>query len=233
MVDDALLEQEVTRFALRLVTEYPVSDVLHDVMDATTAIFGIRGAGTSLARDDRLSFATAHPAAIAALEGSQEQEQSGPCVDAYRHGRPVLVTDVTAPPQAWPRLAAVARQSDIVAIAAFPLWLNGSRLGSLDLYDTGPRTWTPEEVHAAELLAALTTGYLVNASRLDRVRHTAEQLQAALESRVVIEQAKGRIAGERGISVDQAFELLRAHARRTQAPLRDIAQAVVHLDLHL
>lgn len=233
MVDHGLLEQEVTRFALRLVTEYPVSDALHDVIDATTAIFGIRGAGTSLADGDHLACATASPAAIAALEEAQEREQAGPCIDAYRHGRPVLVADVTSPPHAWPRLAEVAGRSGIVSIAAFPLWLNGSRLGVLDLYDTGPRTWTPEEVQAAELIAALTTGYLANASRLDRARQTAEQLQVALESRVVIEQAKGLLAGERGISVDQAFELLRAHARRSQAPLRDVSHDVVHRGLRL
>jgi AmiR/NasT family two-component response regulator len=77
----------------------------------------------------------------------------------------------------------------------------------------------------------MATACVANASRLDRLRHTAEQLQTALDSRIVIEQAKGLVAGERGITLDEAFEVLRGHARSRNASLRSVSEAVVTLGL--
>ncbi|WP_395692726.1 ANTAR domain-containing protein [Nocardioides sp.] len=231
MPDRSLLVDELSRFARTLVTDYPVSDALHDLVESTTAILGIHGAGTSIARAGTLTFVTAAPEDIAAIEEVQERHQVGPCIDVYRSGEPVCVADVTAERDRYPALAAAASSRGIVAIAAVPLQLNAARLGALDLYDTRPHEWTEEEIHTAGLLASMATGYIANASQLDQARQTAEQLQEALDSRVIIEQAKGVIAGERGITVDQAFQVLRAHARRNSAPLRDVANAVVHLGL--
>jgi AmiR/NasT family two-component response regulator len=81
------------------------------------------------------------------------------------------------------------------------------------------------------VLADIATGYLAHASELDRSRRVNEQLEAALRSRVLIEQAKVLLAGERGISLDQAFAILRSHARSRHAPIHAIAQAVVELGL--
>jgi AmiR/NasT family two-component response regulator len=81
------------------------------------------------------------------------------------------------------------------------------------------------------VLADIATGYVVHASELNRTRRINEQLQAALESRVLIEQAKGLLAGERSITLDQAFAILRAHARSRNASLQSVAQAVVELGL--
>lgn len=231
MVDQSLLVNELGRFARLLVTDYPVSDALHDFVESAAAILGIHGAGMSLVQGDRLAFATATPEDIAAIEQVQEEEQSGPCVDAYRSQRPVLVADIGTHRERWPALAQVASRTGIVAIGAIPLRLDDLRLGTLDLYDRPRRDWTEQEAEVAGLLAALAAGYLANASRLDRARQTADQLQEALDSRVVIEQAKGLIAGERGISVDEAFHVLRAHARNRGASLRDVAHAVVNLGL--
>lgn len=231
MVDQSLLVNELGRFARILVTDYPVSDALHDFVESAAAIMGVHGAGMSLVRDGRLGFATATPADIAALEKVQEEKQSGPCVDAHRSRRPVLVEDIRLHHERWPTLTDVALRTGIVAVGCFPLRLSDLDLGTLDLYDTERRCWTEEEVEVAGLLAALAAGYLANASRLDRARQTADQLQEALDSRVIIEQAKGLIAGERGISVDEAFQILRAHARNRGAPLREVAHAVVDLGL--
>lgn len=227
MVDRQLLVDELHAFALTLTTDYPVSDALHDLVDATAAIFDVHGAGVSLVRAERLEYATASPEDIAALEEAQERHQSGPCVEAYRTGTPVLVTDLTTEGDRWPELAAVAAEHGILSIASFPLHLHDERLGALDLYDSRPHPWSEEEVECAVLLAAHATGYLANASRLDRARQTAAQLQEALDSRVVIEQAKGILAGQHGMSVDSAFDLLRAYARRHRVPLREVATKVV------
>ncbi|CAN5390637.1 GAF and ANTAR domain-containing protein [soil metagenome] len=231
MVDQARLTQELTDYARMLVAGYPVTDALHDLVDAATAILETHGAGVTLDSGDRLMFATALPEDISIVEEVQVREQAGPCIEAFRSGQPVLITDIAAEQPPWPALVAAAESAGVVAVAAFPLHLDGMRLGAFDLYDTKPRTWTPDEVRAAEALAALTTAYLAISSRLDRAREMAEQLQRALTSRVIIEQAKGVLAGELEISVDQAFAMLRAHARTNQAPLREVARAVVDLGL--
>ena len=231
MIDQPLLVNELSRFARILVTDYPLTDALHDFVESAAAILGIHGAGMSLVQDGRLVFATATPEGIRALEAVQEALQAGPCVDAYRQETPVLVADIRTEEGRWPELVQVAARSGIIAVGAVPLRVNGLRLGTLDLYDTQAHDWTEEERDVALLLATLATGYLANASRLDRAVQAADQLQVALNSRVIIEQAKGILAGERGIFVDDAFQLLRTHARNRSAPLRDVAEAVVHLGL--
>lgn len=231
MVDQALFVSELNRFARLLVTDYAITDVLHDLVDSVAAIFGIHGAGVSLVRDGRLAFATASPEEIAALEEVQAAEQAGPSVDAYRTETPILIADIATQRQRWPTLAQVAARTGIVAVGAVPLRIDDLHLGTLDLYDTRAHDWTDEEADVARLLAALAASYIGNSSRLDRARETSEQLQRALDGRVIIEQAKGVLAGERGITVDQAFQILRAHARNRNAPLRDVANAVVNLGL--
>lgn len=231
MVDQALMLSELNRFARVLVTDYPVSDALHDLVESAAAILGIHGAGMSLVREGRLAFATATPQDITAIEQVQEVHQAGPCVDAFQADDAVLIADISAHGDRWPDLVRTATETGIVAIGAIPLRLDGLHLGTLDLYDIRPHDWTEEEAEVARLLAALATGYIANSSRLDRARETTAQLQQALDSRVIIEQAKGLLAGERGISVDDAFQVLRAHARNRGASLRDVANAVVNLGL--
>ena len=231
MIDQSRLVDELARFAGMLVDDYAVSDALHDLVDAITVIIGIHGAGVSLAQGDRLTFATAANEDIATLERLQEQTQRGPCVEAYHSGEAVFVPDLATHMQRWPVLAEAATAMGVGALAGIPMHLTGTKLGAINLYHTRVHEWTDDEAQVAQLLAALATGYIVNASRLDQARHTADQLQEALESRIIIEQAKGLLAGERNISVDEAFKLLRAHARSNNAPLRAIADAVVNLRL--
>lgn len=231
MTNQSLLVSELKRFALMLVTDYPVSDALHDFVQAAAAILDIHAVGMSLVSDGRLSFATASLEEIAALERAQEEGQAGPGVDAFRSKTALLIPDISKHAAQWPYLAHVAASSGIVAVAAIPLAIDAHDLGALDLYDTRRRDWTGDEAEVAELLAALAAGYLANSTRLGHARTTADQLQEALDSRVVIEQAKGVIAGERGISVDEAFDIIRAHARKRGAPMRDVANAIVHLGL--
>jgi GAF domain-containing protein len=231
MNDQTVMIRVLSDFARLLVRDYAISDALHDLVEGATTALGIAGAAVSLARDGTIAYATASPELIAAVERVQEATQAGPCIDAHRRGHPVLVPDLTAEPQRWPALTEAATAAGLVAVAGIPMRLNGTKLGVLDLYDSTRRDWTDEDVNLAGLLAAMATAYVANAHRLNEVRQTAEQLQEALDSRVIIEQAKGVLAGERGISVDKAFELLRSHARKHQVSLRSVADGVVNLRL--
>lgn len=152
-------------------------------------------------------------------------------MDAYRGGEPVLVANLGDYPDHWPGFARRAIALGVVAVAAIPMRLDDTRLGTLNLYTTSRRDWSDDDVTAARVLADVATSYLARASELDRSRRVAEQLQEALSSRVVIEQAKGMLAAERDISVDQAFQVIRSHARKRGASLRTVATAIVNLGL--
>lgn len=231
MTDRRLPSDVLTNFARLLVTDYQVSDALHDLVEGVIDVLGVAAAGVSLADGGRLQFTTACNEQAGVLERIQEETQCGPCADAYHSGTAVLVADLAVERDRWPALGDAAAEVGIVAIAGIPMSLNGSKLGALNLYDRVRRDWTDDDVEAARLLAGVATAYLANAARLDQFRHTAEQLQFALDSRVVIEQAKGVLAGERQISVDEAFQQIRAHARRYHSSLRAVAEAVVNLGL--
>jgi GAF domain-containing protein len=219
VTDQTALMRVLTDFARLLANDYAVSDALHDLVDGVTKVVGITGAGVSLVNGDRITFATAANEAVTVIERLQEGTQAGPCLDAHRSGQPVLVADVTDHSERWPALAQAAPAVGLVAVAGIPMQLSARR------------EWSDDEVNMARLLADMATGSVANASRLDKVRHTTAQLQVALDSRIIIEQAKGVLAGETNISVDEAFRVLRHHARNNNASLHSVADAVVNLGL--
>lgn len=231
MADNQLLMRVLSDFAHTLAGDFAVSDVLHDLAERVTEVLGVPGAGVSLADSGIVRFVAAIDEVTTTIERVQEDTQEGPCVDACRAGDLVLVADLRDDPGRWPTFAARARELGIVAVAGIPMHWNGTRLGALDLYATARRDWSAAEVELAQVLADMATCYIAHASELERSRRTVEQLQEALESRVVIEQAKGMLAAERGISVNEAFELIRGHARSHSASLRAVGDAIVNLGL--
>ena len=100
-------------------------------------------------------------------------------------------------------------------------------IGALNLYSPEPRRWTDEDISVARVLADVATSYVVNASKLRQQEQLSEQLQHALQSRVIIEQAKGITAQQNSVTVDQAYQLMRRHARNNNASLRLVAEAIV------
>ncbi len=231
MADERSLLVALSQFARSLAAGFEVDEVLQDLARQVTKVLGLAGAGVSLADDSTIRFATALDEVTMAVERIQEDLQEGPCVDAHRGGEPVLVADLRDDPGHWPVFAGRAIALGVVAVAAIPMRLDDTRLGALNLYTTSRRDWSDDDVTAAQVLADVATGYVAHASELDRSRRVAAQLQEALASRVIIEQAKGMLAAERHISVDEAFEVIRGHARSRGAPLRAVAAAIVNLGL--
>jgi GAF domain-containing protein len=231
MADQRLLTQTLSEFASTLVQDFTISDVLHDLAERATAVVGADSAGVSLLQAGQLHFVTALDARCSKMERVQESEQVGPCVDALQDGKVVTVADLDAAPSGWGAYGLVAREAGIAAIAGIPMRLDGEKIGTLNIYSNTRREWSEEDLDAARVLADMASSYVINASKLDRQRRISEQLQEALDSRIVIEQAKGMLAAERGISIDEAFEVLRSHARSHRASLRSVAAAVVTLGL--
>jgi GAF domain-containing protein len=233
MVDLHQLLGEFRRFAVTMTEPFEVSNVLYQLGDAVVDVLDTDGAGVSIANaDDQLEFVTATDRALTDLEVTQQQYQAGPCVEAFHRGEPVVLTEI-AEQAPWQAYRDAAAASNYAAVIGMPLMVGEHRIGSLNIYDRQPRDWAADDVDAATALAEIATAYVVRAGQLARTVDLAGQLQHALDSRIVIEQAKGVLSRAHAISVGAAFELLRSHSRSHNQPIRDIAQAVVHEQLDI
>jgi GAF domain-containing protein len=162
------------------------------------------------------------------VEEAELGTQQGPCLDSYRSGQVVETPDVRAAHVRWPVFARVADQRGFRAGYAVPLTLRGQHLGAMNLFFDRTDAVTDRDAAVAQALAEFATIGIVQRRALQDHADRAAQLQHALDSRVVIEQAKGVLSFQRGISIDEAFRLLRHHARSTGSRIRDVAERVVY-----
>jgi GAF domain-containing protein len=133
----------------------------------------------------------------------------------------------------WPHYAATATELGIAGVAGIPMHDGDEVIGALNIYSSEPREWSDKDIAVAVVLADVATGYVLNAGKLHDQEQLSEQLQQALDSRVVIEQAKGITAQRRSITVDHAYQLMRGHARNNHASLRMVAEAIVGVGLQV
>lgn len=227
---DALLST-LEWFAAALSDSYATNDVLQTLVDHVGLAVGVTGAGVLLLRQGRFVYVTSTLGGVADLGRLVEAEQRGPCVEVGQARRPVAIRDIFAGsfPARFPSYVEQARASGVRAVAVVPMALGERTVGVLGLYDHDPRDWSEDELRVAGIVATIAGGHVAAATAVDDQRRLAQQLQHALTSRVVIEQAKGITAVERGVGVDQAFALLRKEARDTNRRLHDVCAEVVSL----
>jgi transcriptional regulator with GAF, ATPase, and Fis domain len=161
------------------------------------------------------------------LELLQLQTDQGPCPECFHTGRPIVVADLTAATGRWPRFAAEARKAGFASVHAVPMRLRTGVIGALNLFHTQPGALDEATLRLGQALADVATIGLLQARAIRQQETLAEQLQTALNSRVVIEQAKGVLAERRHVDMDQSFTLLRSTARTNNRRLSDLARAVV------
>jgi GAF domain-containing protein len=227
-MDTDLLSDTFVDLADTMVAEFDVLDFLHMLTDRTVALLGASAAGVVLA-DPRgeLRVAAASSEKAGLVELFQLQNDQGPCLDCFRTGRPVTANDLTGPDQHWPRFAQAAIQAGFRTVQAVPMRLRDQIIGALNLFCAEPGTFTPADLRIAQALADVATIGLLHERNVRRSETVAEQLQAALNSRVMIEQAKGKLAERYGIDMERAFTMLRDHARNTNQRLTDVARDFV------
>ena len=227
------LLDSLERFAAALTSGYGIGDVLHNLTEEMAEVLDLSGAGVTLVHDGQQRFVTAAVEAIATLERVQETWQKGPCIDAVASAAPVAVPDLAAEDAGsrWPDYTIAAKTAVIQAVAGIPMLAEGAAIGAINLYDSQPRNWSPEDLRVATIFASIATGYLAHASSARQQQRTAEQLQQALNTRLIIEQAKGVLATQQETTVDEAFERLRKYAREHNARIHDVSRAVVKGDL--
>lgn len=211
-----------------LVDEYDVIEFLQLVTNRTADLIGASDVGLLLAdQRGRLQFMAASNEDVKRLELFQLQNHEGPCLDAFQSGAPVVNADLQEANDRWPRFAPRAAADGFRSVHALPLRLRREVIGAMGVFGTDVGILGETDVHIAQALADVATIGLLQERAIRRGEVLAEQLQSALNSRTVIEQAKGAIAQFRNVSVDQAFLILRAHARGTQRRLGEVAHAVL------
>ena len=211
-----------------LVDDFDVIEFLMMVAHRTSELIGDADVGILLA-DQRghLQFMAGSNEDVKRLELFQLQVHEGPCLDAVRDGQAVVNADLKQPEDRWPRFAPRAVAAGYQSVHAFPLRLRDEVIGAIGVFGTDNARWEDADVHIAQTLAHVATIGLLQERAVRRGAVLTEQLQAALNSRIVIEQAKGAIAQFHSVTVDEAFVLLRSHARRIGAHLGVVAQAVL------
>ena len=196
--------------------------------DRSVALLDASAAGLLLA-DPRgeLRVVAASSERARLLELFQIQNDQGPCLDCFRTGQAVTAADLAGPGQPWPRFAPAAQQAGFGAVQALPMRLRDQVIGALNLFRAAPGTFDPADVRVGQALADVATIGLLHERSMRRSETLNEQLQTALNSRVIIEQAKGKLAERLGLDMDQAFRLLRDYARNTNQRLTDVARNFV------
>jgi transcriptional regulator with GAF, ATPase, and Fis domain len=227
-MDADLLSDTFVELADTMVADFDVIDFLHLLTDRSVVLLSASAAGVMLA-DPRgeLRVAAASNEAAGLLDLFQLQNDQGPCLDCYRTGRPVTATDLTAPDQQWPRFAAAATQYGFRTVEALPMRLRDQVIGALNLFRVAPGPFEQADLRLGQALADVATIGLLHERNVRRSETVVEQLQAALNSRVVIEQAKGKLAERLSIDTDQAFGILRDYARNSNQRLTAVARNFV------
>jgi GAF domain-containing protein len=205
-----------------------LEEVLGEITDvARRHIPGSESSSITIVRGDR-GFTAAHSGEMSlAADELQYAEGYGPCLDAGR-GNVVLRVDDMRTETRWPDYAARVQEEGVRSSLSVPLPYQGTSIGALNNYSTEPAAFATPESLAAALEVAETIAVVVsNADAHAQLGEQARNMRLAMDSRAVIEQAKGVLMAQRHIDADQAFEVLREASQRYNRKLRDIAHGIV------
>jgi GAF domain-containing protein len=225
---EARIGQLFVELADTLIDDFDVVELLHRLAEACTEVLEVDAAGLMLT-DLRggLRLVAWSPDAMKRLEVFELQTDEGPSMDAIRTGRAVVNVDVTEARERWPRFTAAALAADIRSAHALPLRLRGQLIGVMNLFSTEEQRMSENDIALGQALADVATISLLQQRAIRDQSILAEQLHAALNTRIVLEQAKGMLAELSGLSPAETFHYLRDHARRTGQLLRAVAQQVI------
>jgi GAF domain-containing protein len=228
MPREALLARTLVELADTLVDDFDVVELLTLLADRCVEVLDVSAAGLMLvAPEGSLRVAASSSEAMRVVELFELQSDEGPCLDCYRTGEPVLNQRLAEVNGRWPRFAPVAVEAGFQSVHAVPMRLRGVIIGALNLFRTDPGAMTDADVMAAQAFADVATIAILQHRAVLEAQVLNEQLNHALNSRIVIEQAKGVLAERAGVDMEQAFSRLRNYARNHNIRLVDIAQHVI------
>ncbi len=216
---DQRITETFVELADTLVFGFDGIDFLHTLTERCVQLLGVDAAGILLVdQRDTLNLVAASTDQARLLELFQLQNEEGPCLDCYHSGHSVACADLGALPQRWPRFATAAREQGFTAVQAVPMRLREQIIGALNLFRSMPTAIPAETIAMAQSFANVATISILQTRALQHSEIVTEQLQTALNSRILIEQAKGILAERRHITVAEAFTLMRTYARNHNRP---------------
>jgi transcriptional regulator with GAF, ATPase, and Fis domain len=225
---EQLLVRTFVTLADSLVAGYDVIDLLQTLVDRTTELFDAAAAGIILGPDAEHLDVIASTSENSRIVGlMQLRAGEGPCVEAVTSGDVVSVVDEAEMHDRWPVFADAATGSGFASVHAIPLRLRGQVIGSLNLFRDREGALNEADAIAAQALADVATISVLQERTIHDSSVVRDQLQRALDTRVVIEQAKGVLAYTHDVDMDAAFRLIRQQARSTQSPMSEVAAGVV------
>ncbi len=222
-MDDLLRDLSRVVFADR-----EIGDVLSEIaLIAARGVPGAESVSTTLLRGDK-AYTAAHSSEMALVADElQYDEGYGPCMDAGRGGV-VLRIDDTLTEERWPTYVARVREQGVRSSLSVPLPYQGSSIGALNVYSSRPGAFvSAESLAAARDVAESIAVAVLNVAAHHRLGEQARNMRIAMETRAVIEQAKGVLMAQRRVTADEAFEILRDASQRYNRKLREIALGIV------
>jgi GAF domain-containing protein len=228
MIAPDRLARVFVEMADTLVDEFDLIEFLQMVATRTSELIDARAAGLLLADSrGRLQLMAASDERAEMVELFQVQNLEGPCQDAYTRGQAVVNADLAEAGGRWPGFAPLAVSAGFRSVHAFPMRLRGQALGALNLFGGTTGVLSDVDAGVVQGLADIASIALLNERAIRRGEVLTEQLQSALNSRIIIEQAKGALAQIHDESPDEAFTRMRDYCRRAQLRLGQVAHDVV------
>jgi GAF domain-containing protein len=228
MPREALLARTLVELADTLVDDFDVVGLLTLLADRCVEVLGVSAAGLILvAPEGDLRVMASSSEAMRVLELFELQSHEGPCMDCFRTGRAVVNQDLAEVDGRWPRFAREAVDAGFQSAHAVPMRLRGTIIGALNLLRVEPGVMDEADIAAAQAFTDVATIAILQHRATLEAQVLNEQLSHALNSRIVIEQAKGVLAERAGLDMEQAFARLRNHARNHNLRLVDVAHDVI------
>ncbi len=226
---EASLARTLVAIADTLVTDFDIADLFDRLTTACVELLGAATAGLMLVdRTGVLQLMSSSSADMRSLEQFEIRHREGPCLDCFASCQ-ALAIDLADPTAAvrWPAFTAEARRCGITGVQALPMRLRGETIGALNLFHTTTARLDEHTTELAQALADIATVAILQNRALASSELLTEQLQTALNDRIVIEQAKGLLAERGSLDIDQAFTALRDYCRATRLLLTETARALV------
>ena len=226
-IDHIGLHELFARFARCLAEEYHLADVIEQLGEDICRTLGVAGAGIMVEDDEsNLRFISTSDDRLQTLERLQIELGEGPCLMAYRKAEQVIASDLSDDPR-FPHFGILAVTAGLRAVYSFPMMQAKQPIGAMNLYRSAPGPLTLEQISIGQMFADIAAAFIVHAREDDHRALLNSQLQNALDSRIVIEQAKGFVRARRDVDATTAFEALRRHARNNATRLLDIASQIL------
>ena len=228
MTRERILVETFVGLADTLVDDYDIIDFMQTLAERCVELLDVSAAGIMLADPDgTLRHTACSSEQMRLVELLELQLEEGPCFDAYRSRAAVVCESPEEAVARWPQFAPRAQKSGFVAVSAVPMRLRADVIGALNLFSSDERRLDDADLGVAQAMADIATIGILQ-ERVIRDRNAfASQLEFALESRVVIEQAKGIVAEQQKIDVDRAFDLIRRFTRSHNRLLSETARQII------